>query len=448
MRARRPYLWLFLLLSAVYHSNLRPIASGDSFGAALIPFSLWLDGSVALDRFAPFANAHVPYAGSVLHDSGGHWYSAYPVGGPVLVSALYFPAALVPSLRSMQPEALIAIARVAEKLAAALLAAAAGVLMLLLLRRLTTERTAWWLTLAFSLGTNMWATCSQALWQHTFDQPAIILFLYAADRLSSRWFWILGLSVGIAIAIRPTNVVLVPAMLLVLWLGRARAGDFVRAGAPAAALAIAVAVYNASVFHRLSGGYPAHFGGHVLRGLAGILLSPGRGLLIYTPVVLFAAAAFLPGARGYLGKHRTSAAAAATIIGLQIALICRWPVWWGGYCWGPRLLVETLAPAFVLIAIGLPALSRRWRGAVLAAAAYGCLIQAVGSYCYPERHWDHLPESVDAHPERLWNWSDNPIVRTARGGVAWEPYSIVAAAVKGGIPAAAQRMRELGINAF
>jgi len=47
------YVAFFTLLSVVYHSNLRPIASGDSLQASLIPFSIILDGSITLDRFGP-----------------------------------------------------------------------------------------------------------------------------------------------------------------------------------------------------------------------------------------------------------------------------------------------------------------------------------------------------------------------------------------------------------
>jgi hypothetical protein len=50
---------MFVLLSAVYHSNLRPIASGDFLPASMIPFSILLDGSIALDRFGPYVNERV-----------------------------------------------------------------------------------------------------------------------------------------------------------------------------------------------------------------------------------------------------------------------------------------------------------------------------------------------------------------------------------------------------
>ena len=86
MRAARRYILLFAALTCIYHSNLRPIASGDSLPASLIPFSILFDGSVALNRFGPWIHEHVPYAGDVLVESGGNWYSRYPIAGPILAT--------------------------------------------------------------------------------------------------------------------------------------------------------------------------------------------------------------------------------------------------------------------------------------------------------------------------------------------------------------------------
>ncbi len=452
--AVRQCVLLFVLLSAVYHSNLRPIASGDSLPASLIPFSILLDGSIALDRFGPYMSQHVRYASAVLHKTGGHWYSAYPIAGPVLATPLYLPIAFVPWLGRQPPGTLISIARVAEKVVAVALAAAAAISLLVLLHRLTSGRTAWMLTLLFALGTANWSTSSQALWQHTFGQLAIIGCLYSIERWSAspseaRWYWIAGAFAACALAIRPTDVALMPALAAALWLRPARLVDYIRVFVPPFLAAVLIAAYNVAVFHSFADGYPAKLGGDFFEGLLGILLSPGRGLFVYTPIAIFALAVFAPGARESREQHRLVVIAAGVFSLLHIALIAIWPVWWGGYCWGPRLLTEICAPLMILIAVGMPAIrcrSLKWVFAMM--AVYCCLIQALGVYFYPKGRWDHLPVSVDDDPGRLWNWADNPVIRTAHGGVAWEPYSIAAAAATGGRPAAAKKLRQLGISAY
>jgi hypothetical protein len=450
----RRYVLLFVLLSVIYHSNFRLVASGDSLPASLIPFSIVLDGSITLDRFGPYINEHVRYGPAVIRRTGRHWYSVYPITGPALAAPLYLPVALLPWTGDQAPGSLIAIARVAEKVTAVVLAAASAIALLFLLRRLTSERAAWILTLVFALGTGNWSTSSQALWQHTFGQLAIIGFLYSIERLNasdaeSRWFWIAGAFAACALAIRPTNLMLVPALALVLWLRRARVPDYFRAFVLPALGAALIAAYNFAVFQSVAGGYPAKLEGRWLDGLLGILVSPGRGLLIYTPIAIFALGAFASRARESRRRHRLVVVAASVFSLLQIGLIAAWPVWWGGYCWGPRLLTEVLPPLMALIAIGVPAIGcGGLKHAFAGIAVYCCFIQALGVYCYPKGRWDHLPVSVNDDPGRLWNWADNPIARTVHGGIAWEPYSIVAAAAKGGLPAAAKELQRLGINAY
>jgi hypothetical protein len=337
---------------------------------------------------------------------------------------------------------------------AVVLAAAAVIFLLFLLRRLTSNRSAWMLTLLFAFGTGNWSTSSQALWQHTFGQFAIIGCLYSIEQLSAsacepRWYWMAGGFAACALAIRPTNLALMPALALVLGLRSARLTHYVRVFVLPTVAAALIAAYNFAAFHSLAGGYPGKLDGRLFDGLLGILLSPGRGLLVYTPIAMFALAAFAPRALKSREQHRPVVVAASVFSLLHIAFIAMWPAWWGGYCWGPRLLTEILAPMMILIAVGLPAIKGRGlKGAFAGTAVYCCLIQALGVYCYPKGRWDNSPVNVDDDSARLWDWADNPVIRTAHGGFAWEPYSIVAAVAAGGWPAAAKKLQELGINPY
>lgn len=459
----RPYVLLFAALTVVYHANLRPVDSGDALPGSLIPFAIFLDHTVSLDRFAPWVRGHVRHAGEVIHASHGHYFSRYPIGGPLLVTPLYLPLAFLGRFRDWPPGSLVLFARIAGKVAAAAITALSAVVLLLLLKRIVTAPWAWCLTLVYALGTETWSISSQALWQHGPGELAIIGCFYflqrwPENRLRNGWLWVCGACAAAAFIFRPANIVLLPALLAGLWLAEATFTERLRVTVRVLAVpfvgGLLLASYNFYVFHRVSGGYlVGNLDGSSLAGLAGLFLSPGRGLLIYTPIALFALCAFLPGASAARRRYKPLLVTAVVFIVLDTLVLSKWLVWWGGYCWGPRLLTELIPPLIVLMALGVSAIEHSglgaWpRRAFAVLALYSILIQALGVFFYPKGHWDGTPSSVDAAPARLWDWRDNPIARTFLGGPTWEPYAIVGAAFTGGLAAAERRARELNVNPY
>jgi hypothetical protein len=454
----RPYLLLFLGLMVVYHANLRPVDSSDSLGASLIPFAVILDHGVTLDRFEPWMRGHVWYTAGVIHEAHGHYFSSYPIGGPLLMSPLYLAVAFI--VRGWDPGSLVMFARIVGKFAATAIAALSAVLLLLLLKRITTTPWAWCLTLVYALATETWSISSQAVWQQGPGELAIMGCFYglerwSEDRARNGWLWLCGAGAAAAFVIRPTNIALLPALLAALLLARAPITQVLRMLVAPLLGGLLLAAYNFYIFHRLSGGYGvAVLNGPILADLTGLFLSPGRGLLIYTPVALFALCAFLPRASAARRQHHSLLVAVVVFTILAPIMISpsfssRSAVWWGGYCWGPRLLTELVPPLIVMMALGVSAIDRPWpRRAFAVLALYSVLIQAIGVFFYPKGHWDAGPPSVDNAPARLWAWWDNPIARTVSGGLYWEPYAIVGAALTGGFPAAQRRMRELNVNPY
>lgn len=80
------------------------------------------------------------------------------------------------------------------------------------------------------------------------------------------------------------------------------------------------------------------FSGVLWQGLWGQLLSPGRGLLLYAPVLVLSLAGVTPLYR----RARPEALLAAGVILVHLFLYGKWFMWHGGYAWGPRFMVPTL----------------------------------------------------------------------------------------------------------
>jgi hypothetical protein len=139
------------------------------------------------------------------------------------------------------------------------------------------------------------------------------------------------------------------------------------------------------------------------------LVSPSRGLLIYAPVVIPALAVVLVSPRRVL--HAPLAALALVWVCLHLAVVSRFPYWWGGYSYGCRLLVDVLPGVFVLVCAAAAVVhesSRQWRLlgllALIATGAAGIWINSVqGLFNSATAAWNVSP-NIDNFPGYAFDW--------------------------------------------
>jgi len=171
-------------------------------------------------------------------------------------------------------------------------------------------------------------------WSEALLCPFVVGAALAARR---RRYVLVGAALGAAFLVKPAMAVLaLPALALVAPGGRAALVRVVLGGLPFLGVALA---YNAVRFGTpLESGYGdelGRFSTPVGVGLVGLLLSPGRGLVIYAPAAVLGLFA-LPRLPRALALYAVGSLAAL------LALYCRWWGWEGGWCYGPRLLVPAL----------------------------------------------------------------------------------------------------------
>jgi hypothetical protein len=76
-------------------------------------------------------------------------------------------------------------------------------------------------------------------------------------------------------------------------------------------------------------------------GLQGILFSPSRGFLVFTPVMVFAISGFVLSLRE--PEQRPLQIAVGIIVVGIVSIIAAWPEgWWGGHSFGPRLMTDVV----------------------------------------------------------------------------------------------------------
>jgi hypothetical protein len=193
---------------------------------------------------------------------------------------------------------------------------------------------------------------------------------------------------------------------------------FAAAGVAAGLAYLAV---NLSTYGSLQPGYydPHRLFGSptFLEGLAGNLVSPQRGLLVWSPVLLFAAVgAVVSLRRGTFGLLHGAAVAAIVLHWLVISTLVPW---YAGYSTGPRLFSDVL-PFFVLLMIPAVAELGRggrapvcWvgRGAFAVLLAWSLFTNTRGATRFETQLWNATPVSVHDDESRLWDWSDLQFLR-------------------------------------
>jgi hypothetical protein len=108
----------------------------------------------------------------------------------------------------------------------------------------------------------------------------------------------------------------------------------------------------------------------------------------------------------------------ALLIGVtHWVVISRFPHWWGGHSFGPRLFTE-LTPVWALLLLpwfDVLFVQQRWRTAagaltaVLLAVTLG--IHARGALSKKPWGWNDTPVNIDERPARLWDFTDLQFLR-------------------------------------
>jgi hypothetical protein len=150
-------------------------------------------------------------------------------------------------------------------------------------------------------------------------------------------------------------------------------------------------------------------------GFAGLFVSPGRGLLVHSPILVL----------GLIGAVRVWRKGGdwffrAISVGLLGILLpaCKWFDWWGGWAFGYRPIVDS-APLLAILAI--PVLSGAlvaWKKAVLALLlVWSVYVQVLGAFAYDVTGWNARDSQDIDLPQfraRLWSFTDTPILYYSR----------------------------------
>ncbi len=232
-----------------------------------------------------------------------------------------------------------------------------------------------------------------------FSEPGVALMValivLALDGVSREARWAAlgaGAAVGGAVLCRSDSllVIAVPTGVALLVYSHAKRRDALLFGVAIVPALVIWGAYNAARYGSIfdSGYHGQPFDHPFWSGLYGLVLSPGRGIVVYVPI-LFVAAAVTPRLRGL---ERSSAFFAWALLSGRLLLYARWWSWYGGDVWGPRFLLPVL-PAFAPV---VAAALVQWPRVTRFVGELGVALALIGLYLvlHPEYN-PYFPPHID-----------------------------------------------------
>jgi hypothetical protein len=387
---RNTWLGLTIGVALIYLAFLPPgIYSIDGNGMLAVAESL-----VTHHSFAVPADLGMAGRGGQFYS---HWYPLLSIlavpfvaAGAVIAHVLRLPAHYVAAICSL--------------VLPLVFTAATGALVALIAERLGSSRRG-----AFFAGVTYCFGTMALVYARTFyAEPLLALLTAASIYLAlagspSQIFWAGALS-ALAVLAKPTGIIVGLVLSAYFVFSRKLTKTSL---IPAVGSLVGLVGYLG--YNQLRFGHALTFGqgwdfrlAGVAEGAAGLLLSPGRGLVWYSPPILLAVA-------GFRKAKRLNAAGAlliAAMFGSFLAVHSLWAYWYGGWSWGPRFLLPALPGAVAL----LGTLEGNWRRALGVLTIAGFLISAPTLFTFYERYYAEANERGVSEHQLLWSFSQAPFL--------------------------------------
>ena len=415
---------IFLATLAIYTAS--PItAHTDSIWSLYLSTSLVRTGDFNLDEYS----ALIPPDDYRTEHLNGHIYSFYPIGTPLMAAPVVYLLDHLPLFNGANLSAFLAsrppgidVWQVEKFVASTIVALNAMVVFALALQYLNVFKSVI-LTVIFALATPAWSTASRGLWQHgpTMLCLSIALYLVVLAKRKPALSPLVALPLALSYVVRPTNIVSIAVFTLFIFMVHRR--YFWQYVLCLIIFFTPFFIYNYSVYKQVLPSYymPQLLGNLNPIALVGTLISPSRGLVIFSPILLLSF---------YSAFRRITHAGKLSFQEIDIylvgILILHWlvisasPAWYGGWSVGPRYFTDMVPYlTFFLIPvleISTPSSENRVIHKIgipvfICLAAFSIFVHYRCSTNIGPTQWNGIPNDIDSNQYRLWDWTDIQFLR-------------------------------------
>ncbi len=215
--------------------------------------------------------------------------------------------------------------------------------------------------------------------------------------------WMIFSVTALAVLAKPTGIILGPLLSLYLFWKTRR---FWLSLLPGLGTALGLAIYSTYNSYRFGNfrtfGAPWAFSiRFVPEGLAGLLISPGEGLIWFCPCIVLSVFGL-----SQIEMRRLEAWTIAALLAASLLLHSLWASWNGGWSWGPRLLLPILPGLVALTGV----LRNGWRKLLVLSGILGFLLTAPNLVSFYTRYLSEANEQRVSEADLMWQPGRSPLL--------------------------------------
>lgn len=425
------YITFFVVfLANIFNTN---IAQWDSKWTIHTAYSMIYERNIDLDEYSNLIQKEGDYG---IWKGTEHVYNYFPIGISIVavpfvfVAEYVFELALVinPDLKTKLLEkgfTLINVTNyyyIVEYFIASFIAALCAALIFLIARRYININQALVITFVFAFCTSLWSVAGRALWMHGPLMLCLLITIYllTKEEINVKNIITLGIILAFSFIIRPTGLIFFAGILLYLFLTNKKfAITYLLSGLSVFAFFF---VLNYSVYGTIFSPYYQYYvnivseAGHpnFLQALAGNMFSPGKGLLIFSPILIFSAIGIYIKIKA---KEFTKLDFSLLLIFVSyyvaISLVTKW---WDTSSFGPRYISDVL-PILIYFIIPYFQHTEFFRQKKALSFAFIILllisffIHTKGALSSSIVTSNEANSNEDNKPEKMWEWKKAPFLR-------------------------------------
>ncbi len=388
--------------------------------------SLLKEGNTDLDEYIDYSTIlSRTHGGWTIINSRGHFYTIFPLG----VSLVAVPFVYI--FNRFWDLDLTEYYEQIERLIASCIIALCAALIYLLASQFINKIQALLVTFIFSFCTSAWSIGTRALWQHGPSMLflALTLYLFVLARKKPYLAQFAGITLAFSYLVRPTNIIVIGIFsIFILFSYRKYALYYFFWLTVIIGLFF---IHNLNIYGAILPKYYLYRKTGVDAGffvrLLGHLVSPSRGIFIFSPILLFSILGiYLKIKSAKFGRLDYFVLITMLLYWLAASLI---PYWCAGASFGSRYISDII-PFFIYFIIPVIPLifSRKNKKRMLAGLifwlflAFSFFVHYRGATDWEVWKWNWEPNDINYNQERAWNLQDIQFLRGTRLGGNYQSY--------------------------